>query len=139
MLPMVFRRLVFFGATGGWTVADEREQALHYAARLRGLTLVRSGEKYALVHYALADASLDEVAAFLASEDGDERRAADGDRRTDLRAMLKAERALLVEMEQARQAAGESSRDRATTEAALAEIRRRITEMQSEMERKGSS
>lgn len=120
-------------------MVDEREQALHYAARLRGLTLVRSGEKYALVHYALADASLDEVAAFLASEDGDERRAADGDRRTDLRAMLKAERALLVEMEQAKQAAGESSRDRATTEAALAEIRRRITEMQSEMERKDSS
>ena len=120
-------------------MADEREQALHYAARLRGLTLVRSGEKYALVHYVLNDASLDEIAAFLASADGDERRAADGDRRADLRAMLKAERALLVEMEQSQRGADESGRDRAATEAALAEIRRRITEMQSEMEHKGSS
>jgi hypothetical protein len=120
-------------------VADEREQALHYAARLRGLTLVRSGENYALVHYVLNDASLDEIAAFLVSEDSDERRTAHGDRRADLRAMLKAERALLVEMEQATREAGESGRDRAGTEAALAEIRRRITEIQGEMERKGSS
>ena len=68
-------------------MADEREQALHYAARLRGLTLVRSGEKYALVHYVLDDAS----------------------------------------------------RDSAATEAALAEIRRRISEIQGEMERKDSA
>jgi hypothetical protein len=120
-------------------VADEREQALHYAARLRGLTLVRSGEHYALVHYVLNDASLDEIAAFLASEDSDEGRTTHGDRRADLRAMLKAERALLVEMEQTPREAGERGRDRAATEAALAEIRRRITEMQGEMERKGSS
>jgi hypothetical protein len=120
-------------------VADEREQALHYAARLRGLTLVRSGEKYALVHYVLNDATLDEIAAFLASADSDERRAADGDRRADLRAMLKAERALLVEMEQKTREASEPSRDQAATEAALAEIRRRITEIQGEMEQKGSS
>jgi hypothetical protein len=120
-------------------VADEREQALHYAARLRGLTLVRSGEKYALVHYVLDDASLDEVAAFLTSEKSDERRAPDGDRRADLRAMLKAERALLVEMEQATREAGEASRDSAATEAALAEIRRRIGEIQGEMERKDSA
>lgn len=120
-------------------MADEREQALHYAARLRGLTLVRSGEKYALVHYVLNDASLDEIAAFLASENSDERRAPDGDRRRDLRAMLKAERALLVEMEQSQHGGGERGRDRTATEAALAEIRRRITEMQGEMERKGSA
>jgi hypothetical protein len=119
-------------------VADEREQALHYAARLRGLTLVRSGEKYALVHYVLDDASLDEIAAFLASETSDERRAPDGDRRADLRAMLKAERALLVEMERATRQE-DDSRDRAATEAALAEIRRRITEMQGELERKNSA
>jgi hypothetical protein len=120
-------------------VVDEREQALHYAARLRGLTLVRSGEKYALVHYALADASLDEVATFLASDDGAEQDAMPGDRRADLRAMLKAERALLVEMEQSQRATDDRGRDRAATEAALAEIRRRITEIQGEMERKSSS
>ena len=118
---------------------DEREEALHYAARLRGLTLVRSGEKYALVQYVLNDASLDEVAAFLVSADSDERRTPDGNRRADLRAMLKAERALLVEMEQATREAGEPSRDRAATEAALAEIRRRISEIQGEMEQKGSA
>lgn len=117
-------------------MADEREQALHYAAKLRGLTLVRSGEKYALVHYVLNDASLDEIAAFLASTNSDERRAPDGDRRADLRAMLKAERALLVEMEQAAREAGDRGRDHAATEAALAEIRRRIGEIQGEMERK---
>jgi hypothetical protein len=128
-----------FRVREGASVADEREQALHYAARLRGLTLVRSGEKYALVHYVLNDTSLDEIAAFLASENSDERRAADGDRRADLRAMLKAERALLVEMEQATREAGEPGRDHAATEAALAEIRRRIGEIQGEMERKGSS
>jgi hypothetical protein len=120
-------------------VADEREQALHYAARLRGLTLVRSGEKYALVHYVLDDASLDQIAAFLTAENSDERRAPSGDRRADLRAMLKAERALLVEMEQGTRETGEQSRDRAATEAALAEIRRRISEIQGEMERKDSA
>lgn len=127
-----------FVVAWGASVADEREQALHYAARLRGLTLVRSGEKYALVHYVLDDASLDQVAAFLTAENSDERRTPDGDRRADLRAMLKAERALLTEMEQGTREAGEQSRDRTATEAALAEIRRRISEIQGEMEQKRS-
>jgi hypothetical protein len=115
-------------------VTDEREQALQYAARLRGLTLVRSGDKYALVHYLVADASLDDIAAFLVADDGGAAPdAAPGDRRADLRAMLKAERALLGEMEQEKRKAGERGRERATTEAALAEIRRRIAELQDEM------
>lgn len=115
-------------------MADEREQALQYAAGLRGLTLVRSGEKYALVHYVVADASLDDIAAFLADDGGAEPAAVPGDRRADLRAMLKAERTLLGEIEQEqRRAAGERGRERATTEAALAEIRRRIAELQTEM------
>lgn len=120
-------------------MTDEREQALHYAARLRGLTLVRSGDKYALVHYALNDASLEEIEAFLTSDADAEPDAAQGGRRADLRAMLKAERALLVEIEQKREV-GERSRDRerGSTEAALAEIRRRIAELQSEMGHKGS-
>jgi hypothetical protein len=113
-------------------VADEREQALQYAAKLRGLSLVRSGNRYALARYVLSDASLEEVARYLAGDDAepDEPR---GDRRASLRAMLKAERALLAEMEQANRKAGADSRDRNTTEEALAEIRRRITEMQNEM------
>jgi len=112
---------------------DEREEALHYAARLRGLTLVRSGDQYALVQYHLNDATLDQVAAFLAEDNGAEP-TGPGDR---LRAMLKAERALLVELEQAQRKAGEGARDR-TAESALADIRRRIAEIQGEMERKRS-
>ena len=115
-------------------VTDQREQALQYAARLRGLTLVRNGDKYALVHCLVADGSLDEIAAFLAADDGGaEPDPAPGDRRADLRAMLKAERALLGEIEQEKRKAGERGRERATTDAALAEIRRRIGELQTEM------
>jgi len=117
-------------------VTDEREQALQYAAKLRGLSLVRSGNRYALARYVLSDASLDQVARYLASDDDTERAETHGDRRASLRAMLKAERALLAEMEQAKQKAGADSRERNTTEEALGEIRRRIAEMQSEMGQK---
>ena len=119
---------------------NQREQALHYAATLRGLSLVRTGNNYALAEYKLTDVTLDEIAAFLdvdgspgvaPSPDG-------GDRRTNLRAMLKAEHALLAELGQEKRRAGERSRDHATTDAALAEIRRRIAEMQGEIERKDS-
>jgi len=121
-------------------VTDEREQALQYAARLRGLSLVRTGDTYALAHYVIADASLDEIAAFLSADDGTaEPGAASGDRRADLRAMIKAERALLGEIEQEKRKAGERGRERASTEAALAEIRRRISELQTEMGHKGST
>jgi hypothetical protein len=126
------------------TVTDEapnqREQALHYAATLRGLSLVRTGHKYALAEYKLTDATLDEIAAFLDVDGspGAEPSPAAGDRRTNLRAMLKAEHALLAEIGKDKRRAGERSRDQATTEAALAEIRRRIAEMQGEIEPKGS-
>jgi hypothetical protein len=124
------------------TVTDEapnqREQALYYAATLRGLSLVRTGNKYALAEYKLANATLDEIAAFLASEGSAGPSPAEGDRRTNLRAMLKAEHALLAEIGQEKRRAGERGRDHATTEAALTEIRRRIAEMQGEIERKGS-
>lgn len=119
---------------------NQREQALHYAATLRGLALVRTDNKYALAEYKLTDATLDEIAAFLASDGspGAGPSPAGGDRRTNLRAMLKAEHALLAEIGQEKRRAGERSRDHATTEAALAEIRRRIAEMQGEIEQKGS-
>jgi hypothetical protein len=119
---------------------NQREQALHYAATLRGLSLVRTGNKYALAEYKLTDVTLDEIAAFL-DVDGSPGAApspAEGDRRTNLRAMLKAEHALLAEMGKEKRRAGEGSRDQAATEAALAEIRRRIAEMQGEIERKDS-
>ena len=119
---------------------NQREQALHYAATLRGLALVRTDNKYALAEYKLTDATLDEIAAFLASDGspGAGPSPAGGDRRTNLRAMLKAEHALLAEIGQEKRRAGERSRDHATTDAALAEIRRRIAEMQGEIEQKGS-
>ena len=119
---------------------NEREQALHYAATLRGLSLVRTGNKYALAEYKLTDATLDQIAAFL-DVDGNPGAGpspAGDNRRNNLRAMLKAEHALLAEMGQEKRRAGERSRDQATTEAALAEIRRRIAEMQGEIDPKRS-
>jgi hypothetical protein len=122
------------GSSGGRTVNDEREQALQYAAKLRGLSLVRSGNRYALARYVLRDASLDEVARFLSEGDDDSEPAeTSGDRRASLRAMLKAERVLLAEMEEVKRKAAAEGHDRATTESALAEIRRRIAELQNEM------
>ena len=117
-------------------MTDEREQALQYAAKLRGLSLVRTGDTFALARYVLRDASLDQVARFLTRDDDTDPDEARGDRRANLRAMLKAERALLSELEQARQKASAEGRDRATTEEALSEIRRRIAELQSEMGQK---
>lgn len=111
---------------------DQREQILHDVARLRGLSLVRTGDTFALAQYKLTGATLDEVAAFLASDaspDGEVFRA-EQSRRADLRAMLKAERALIFEFEERKRKADESGPDHDTTEAALAEIRRRIVEMQ---------
>ena len=116
---------------------DELQQALQYAARLRGLSLVRTGDKFALARFVVSDATLDDIAAFLASDEEAERGATEGDRRADLRAMLKAERALLVEIEQEKRRAGES-RESTSTDAALAEIRRRIAELQGEMRHKGT-
>jgi hypothetical protein len=108
---------------------DEREQALQHAARLRGLSLVRAGDTFALAVYTAA--TLDEIAAFLASDappNVDHRRVEDY-RRADLRAMLKAERALIAELEAEKRKTAAHC-DHATTEAALAEIRRRIAEIQ---------
>ena len=115
-------------------MTNEHEQALQYAAKLRGLTLVRTANGYALARYVLRDASLDEVARYLA-EDDDATEPAEtfGDRRASLREMLKAERALLAEMEQVQRKAAAEGHDRATTETALSEIRRRIAELQDEM------
>ena len=119
-------------------MADEREQALQYAAKLRGLSLVRVGDRFALARYLVSDASLDEIAAFLAADEGDAAaEAPQADRRANLRAMLKAERALLAEIEQQKRTAGQRGQERAGTEAALADIRRRIAEIQSEMGNKG--
>lgn len=101
---------------------DEREQALRYAARLKGLSLVRTGDTFALALYAAA--TLDEIAGFLAADAGPDVE----DRRADLRAMLKAERALIAELEEEKRKSGGSGHD--TIEAALAEIRRKIAEIQ---------
>jgi hypothetical protein len=110
---------------------DEREQILHDAARLQGLSLLRTGDTFALVQYRIADATLDEIAAFLTADNGPavESRRIDDNRRADLRALFKAERAMLVEFEERKRRAGGSS-DQAAAEAALAEIRRRIEELQ---------
>ena len=109
---------------------DEREQALQQAARLKGLSLVRAGDAFALAVYTAA--TLDEIAAFLATDvppNVDHRRVEDH-RRADLRAMLRAERALIAELEEEKRKSGARGSDHDTTEAALAEIRRKIAEIQ---------
>jgi hypothetical protein len=111
---------------------DEREQILHDAARRQGLSLLRTGDTFALVQYKIADATLDEIAAFLTADNGPavESRRIDDNRRADLRALFKAERAMLVEFEERKRKAGQGHSDQAAAEAALAEIRRRIEELQ---------
>ena len=111
---------------------DEREQVLQYAARLQGLSLVRTGDAFALVEYKITGATLDEIAAFLTADRSPvaENRGVEEHRRADLRAMLKAERALLVEFEEKKRTAGDRNSDPEAIAAALAEIRRRIIEIQ---------
>jgi len=103
---------------------DEREQALRHAARLRGLSLVRTGDAFALALYTAA--TLDDIAAFLATDAGSDV----GDRRADLVAMLRAERALIAELDEEKRESGASGSGHDTIEAALAEIRRKIAEIQ---------
>jgi hypothetical protein len=110
--------------------ADAREEALRYAAGLKGLSLVRTGDTFAVAEFKLSGATLDEVAAYLAAdpaeEPGESVRGLDEHRRSDLRALLKAERAMLAEQ---RRKADARSEESTTTERALAEIRRRIAEL----------
>ena len=108
---------------------DPREQALQYAARLKGLTLVRTGNTYALAEFRLSGATLDDIAAYLAADDGADDAAPEARRRSDLHALLKAEHAMMAELETARRKANARGDDRLATEAALAEIRRRIMEL----------
>ena len=108
---------------------DERERALHYAARLKGLSLLRTGDTFALAR--LTDATLDDVAAFLGSDersDAEHGRGENG-RRADLQALLRAEHALIVEFEDEKRPAGKPIAKVETTETALADIRRRIDDL----------
>jgi len=109
---------------------DEYEQALQHAARLKGLSLVRADDTFALAVYTAA--SLDEIAAFLATDTTPdvEYRRVEEQRRADLLAMLKSERALIAELAPKKKQTGAPGSDHATTEVALAEIRRRIAEIQ---------
>ena len=118
---------------------DEREQVLQYAARLQGLSLVRTGDAFALVEYKITGATLDEIAAFLTADRTPAIDRIEEHRRADLRAMLKAERALLVEFEEKKRTAGDRNSDPEAIAAALAEIRRRITEIQKADESDASS
>jgi hypothetical protein len=109
---------------------DEREQALQQAARLKGLALVRAGDAFALAVYTAA--TLDEIAAYLAtdssSDDGSRR--LEEDRRADLWAILRAERALIAELEEQKRKARIGGSGHETIETKLAEIRRRIAEIE---------
>jgi hypothetical protein len=109
---------------------DEREQALHHAARLKGLALVRTGDAFALAVYTAA--TLDEIADFLAADwppDARHRRVEE-DRRADLWAILRTERALIAELEEEKRKVRTGGPQQETIEAALTNIRRRIAEIE---------
>jgi len=113
---------------------NERERALQYAARLKGLSLLRTGTTYALAQYKLSDATLDEIEVYLRADDqsGPDDRGGEDDRRADLRALLKAERAMMAELAEEKRRASAKGASPNATAAALAEIRRRIAELQEE-------
>jgi DnaJ-domain-containing protein 1 len=107
---------------------DEREQALQQAARLKGLSLVRAGDGYALAIYTAA--TLDEIADFLTADPLPDagHRHVEEQRRADLWAILRAERALIAELEEQKRKVRTGGTE--TIETALAEIRRRIAEIE---------
>jgi hypothetical protein len=109
---------------------DEREQALQQAARLKGMSLVRTGDAFALAIYTAT--TLDEIADFLAADSPPDtpRGRLEEQRRVDLWAILKAERALIAELEEQRRNVRAGGNDHETIEAKLAEIRRRIAEIE---------
>ena len=96
---------------------------------MKGLSLVRTGDAFALAIYTAA--TLDEVADFLAT---DRLMTLDiaASRRTARRpwAVLKAERALIAELEEQKRNLRAGGIDHETIEAKLAEIRRRIAEIE---------
>jgi hypothetical protein len=109
---------------------DEREEALRYAAGLKGLSLLRTGDTFALVIARLSGATLDQIADYLAAEGGQaEHQRAQADRRADLRALLKAEHAIMVEFDESRRRAVAGTANGDAIEAVLAEIRRRLVEI----------
>jgi len=109
---------------------NEREQALQQAARLKGLSLVRAGDAFALAVYTAS--TLDEIADFLVADSPPDapRGRLDEQRRADLWAILKAERALIAELEEQKRNVRAGGIDHETIESKLAEIRRRIAEIE---------
>jgi hypothetical protein len=118
---------------------DAREKALRFAAGLKGLALLRTGETFALAEFKMSGATLDEIAAYLDGDDSVTDDLSPDRRRADLRALLKAERAMLAELEAERRKLSEPGNDRAATEATLAEIRRRISELSEAREKAASA
>jgi hypothetical protein len=108
----------------------EREEALQQAARLKGMSLVRTGDAFALAIYTAT--TLDEIADFLAADSLPDapRGRLEEQRRADLWAILKAERALIAELEEQQRKARAGGNDHETIEAKLAEIRCRIAEIE---------
>jgi len=110
--------------------ADEREQALQQAARLKGLSLVRAGDTFALAIYTAA--TLDEIAEFLATDSPPDTPYGhlEAQRCTDRWAILKAERALIAELEEQKRKLRAGGPEHDTIEVALAKIRHRIAEIE---------
>ena len=120
--------------------SDQQEETLRYAARLNGLALIRTGDTFALANYELTDVTLDEVAGFLGSNVSSEAeyRIAPENRRANLRAMLKAEHAMMTDREEEKRKSCDrrgaeprislTKHNQTPTETELIAIRRRLTE-----------
>jgi hypothetical protein len=121
---------------------EQREEALRYAARLNGLTLIRTGDTFALADCKLTDVTLDEIAGFLSNDGspGAEYRPAEENRRANLRALLKAEHSMMAEREDEKRKMHEcqmaesripqAKNSPTTTESDLVAIRRRLAEIE---------
>jgi hypothetical protein len=110
---------------------DQREEALRYAARLNGLTLIRTGDTFALADYKLTDVTLDEIAAFSAPTAAPE---------PNIAPPRKAEHSMMAERAEEKRKTHErqmaesripqAKNSQTTTETELVAIRRRLAEIE---------
>jgi hypothetical protein len=93
--------------------STEREDRLRYAARLKGLALIRMAEGYALAAYEFTGASLDEVEQYLGTDGSKEaaQRRAEEMAFANVRAMIEAAHEMAAEAQPKTEQQRESLRE----------------------------
>jgi hypothetical protein len=91
----------------------EREDRLRYAARLKGLALIRMAQGYAVAAYQFTGASLDEVEQYLGTDGSKEaaQRMAEDMALANAQAMIEAAHAMLAEGPIEKEQSSESLRE----------------------------